>query len=102
MELSINEQKPSIKLMKMSKGYQWEIKDYGNLDEKLVEKITKIDTSLRAKFGEGNGNDTNGNGSPASEKQLKYLEVLKGKGLIKDFPKDISKKEASELISQHA
>ncbi len=51
MELNINEQKPSIKLMKMSKGYQWEIKGYGDLDKELVEKIKEIDKQLKENFG---------------------------------------------------
>ena len=48
----VQEQKPSIKLMKMSKGYQWEIKGYGDLDKKLVEKIKDIDKQLNDTFGE--------------------------------------------------
>ena len=44
------EQRESIKLMKMSKGYNWEIKGIGELDEKLVEKIKKIDKELKDIF----------------------------------------------------
>ena len=49
-ENKIVEQKPSIKLMKMSKGYNWEIKGYGELDDALVESIKKIDAELKASF----------------------------------------------------
>ena len=49
-ENKIIEQKPSIKLMKMSKGYNWEIKGYGELDETLVKTIEKIDTQLKKIF----------------------------------------------------
>lgn len=47
IENTQNEQKPSIKLMKMSKGYQWEIKIL-SLD---VEAIAKINSELEAKYG---------------------------------------------------
>lgn len=53
MELNINEQKPSVKLIKSVTGkYGWEIKGLGELNKELVGKIEKIDTQLREKFAE--------------------------------------------------
>ena len=45
-----NKSESSIKLMKMSKGYNWEIKIYGdNLDD-VRAKIIEQDKKLRADF----------------------------------------------------
>ena len=43
----ILEQKETIKLMKMSKGYQWEVK-ITDLD---VEKLAKINDDLERRYG---------------------------------------------------
>lgn len=48
----ITEQKPSIKLMKMSKGYQWEIKIISH----DVEELKRIDEEMRQNWG---SNETN-------------------------------------------
>ena len=51
LKLSID-QKESIKLMKMSKGYQWEIKTIltGN-DEEDTKRLEKIDNQMKEKWG---------------------------------------------------
>ena len=43
----------SIKLMKMSKGYQWEIKvaGGGEYDDFALERIAEIDAKLTEKYG---------------------------------------------------
>ena len=47
-----NKSESSIKLMKMSKGYNWEIKVYGdNLDD-IRQKIIDQDGKLRTQFNE--------------------------------------------------
>ncbi len=65
MENNNIEQKESIKLMKMSKGYQWEIKLLGEgkrgsindglfIDDNLViKRLEKLDKELREKFDDG-------------------------------------------------
>jgi len=64
MEEIIQNQKESIKLMKMSKGYQWEIKilgegKRGSIDDGLfindnlsINRLEEIDKELREKFKE--------------------------------------------------
>ena len=58
MEENNNQQKESVKLMKMSKGYQWEIKvhieDREDLrgTEEALKKIEDIDKELREKYGD--------------------------------------------------
>ena len=51
------EQTESIKLMKMSKGYQWEIKVCAKGGEELsiteLERLTRIDAYLTGKWGAG-------------------------------------------------
>ena len=50
------EQKDTIKLMKMSKGYQWEIKIIieDGKDEAALARLKDIDEKLRKKYlGEG-------------------------------------------------
>lgn len=50
MEKEIITTNPSIKLMKMSKGYNWEIKII-DLD---VDKLEKLNSQMWEKFGELN------------------------------------------------
>ncbi len=55
---TIVEQKESVKLMRMSKGYQWEIKVFIDLDMKtdrpddktVIERIKQIDEELRKTY----------------------------------------------------
>ncbi len=53
MEDNNIQQKESIKLMKMSKGYQWEIKllDFEK-DKDVIKRLENIDKELREKYGE--------------------------------------------------
>lgn len=46
-------QKESIKLSKMSKGYNWEIKLIGNpvLDDKVFERLKALDDKMRTYYG---------------------------------------------------
>ena len=45
------EQKESIKLMRMSKGYQWEIKVFLKDDEATHKRLAEIDGRLRNTYG---------------------------------------------------
>ena len=45
-----NKSEHSIKLMKMSKGYQWEIKVYGENLDKILELVKKYDENLKASY----------------------------------------------------
>lgn len=51
------DQKESIKLMKMSKGYQWEIKVVASSGAELsvteLDRLTRIDAYLQGKWGAG-------------------------------------------------
>ena len=64
-EQIITTQKESIKLMKMSKGYQWEIKifidsnpalaikdKFVKEDQETIKRLEEIDKQLQDKFGE--------------------------------------------------
>ena len=52
----------SLKLSKMSKGYNWEIKifpkdmDGIDIDKEMIDRITKLDEEMRERFGD-NGTD---------------------------------------------
>ena len=46
MNIEINEQKPSIKLVKNSLGYGWEIKLYKEEGKSLIEEMKKINNKL--------------------------------------------------------
>jgi len=48
----IVEQKESVKLSKMSKGYNWEIKIIGNpiFDDGALKRLEEIDKKLKEKF----------------------------------------------------
>lgn len=48
----INEQKSSIKVVKNSKGYVWEVKVYDNDIDKALEKTIEIEEKCRQKFKE--------------------------------------------------
>jgi len=50
MELKVNEDRNSIKLMKMSKGYQWEIRLSDDDIESQLPRLEKIDADLRKKY----------------------------------------------------
>ena len=52
MEISLNEQKPSIKLVKNSMGYGWEIKLYKENEKSLIEEIKKINDKMLKDFPE--------------------------------------------------
>lgn len=41
------EQKESLKLMRMSKGYQWEIKIFIADDKSAIERIERLDNDLK-------------------------------------------------------
>jgi len=41
-----------VKLMKMSKGYQWEITYEGEDTDKVLARINEADTKLRLEYGE--------------------------------------------------
>ena len=47
-----NKSQSSIKVMKMSKGYNWEIKVYGDDMDKIREEIKSQDVKLREQFTE--------------------------------------------------
>ena len=48
----ISEHKESIKLMKMSKSYQWEIKLLGeSVNEETIKKLKELDGKLRELYG---------------------------------------------------
>jgi len=47
-----NKSQSSIKVMKMSKGYNWEIKVYGDDLDKIREIIKEQDAKLRTQFTE--------------------------------------------------
>ena len=47
------EQKDSIKLVKNSKGYNWEIRIVAREGIDLLEQIEFVDKKLREKYGEG-------------------------------------------------
>jgi len=52
MEIKVQEQQNSIKLMKGQKdSYGWEIKVYGRDMDSLVNELEDIDTDLKIKFG---------------------------------------------------
>lgn len=50
----VQNEKGYIKIMKMSKGYNWEIKAYEDMDEakynELIEKIKRVDSVINEKF----------------------------------------------------
>ena len=51
--IQIPEQKESIKLMKMSKGYNWEIKIFITHEDKdAIERIKRLDNDLRLIYSE--------------------------------------------------
>jgi len=39
-----------VKLLKMSKGYQWELTYEGVNDEEVLARLTKVDSKLRKEF----------------------------------------------------
>ena len=47
---TIVEQKESVKLMRMSKGYQWEIKVFIEDDKSVIERIEELDKKLRQTY----------------------------------------------------
>ena len=54
MEENNIQQKESVKLMKMSKGYQWEIKLLGNdiVSDFEIKRLEQLDKELKEKFGD--------------------------------------------------
>lgn len=50
----LKETQESLKVMRMAKGYQWEIKTFplenGKISEEDIERIKNIDAGLRARF----------------------------------------------------
>lgn len=52
-EISAQSQRDSIKLMKMSKGYQWEIRIFENfIMEKDIDRIERLNNAMKDKFEE--------------------------------------------------
>ena len=54
MELNINEQCDSVKLIKNTKGYNWEIKVYKRekeTQEQYLQRLASIDADLNVKYG---------------------------------------------------
>ena len=54
MELNINEQCDSVKLIKNTKGYNWEIKVYKRekeTQEQYLQRLASIDADLNLKYG---------------------------------------------------
>lgn len=47
------EQKDSVKLIKNTKGYQWEIKLVAKEGVNLLEQLDYVDNELRKKYGNG-------------------------------------------------
>lgn len=45
------EQKEQLKLMKMSKGYNWEIKLVGDINHVQLNRLDEINEQMRAKYG---------------------------------------------------
>jgi len=45
-----NKSEASIKLMKMSKGYQWEIKVYGENIDEILRVIKETNDKMKAQF----------------------------------------------------
>ena len=45
-----------VKLMKMSKGYQWEITYEHTDDTKLIDRIDKINSELKKRYGSEESN----------------------------------------------
>ena len=45
-----NKSEGSVKLMKMSKGYQWEIKIYGDNIDEILKTIKETDSKMKAEF----------------------------------------------------
>lgn len=47
------EQKESVKLVKMSKGYNWELKLVGspNIDEATLNRLERLNNELHLKYG---------------------------------------------------
>lgn len=57
MEVNIQEQVPSIKLIKGQKNsYGWEIKLYGKDTDKVLEELKQVNDKLSQEFG-GGGED---------------------------------------------
>ena len=50
MEIQINEQKSSIKLVKNSLGYGWEVKLYKEDSKSLIEELKKINDKMLKDF----------------------------------------------------
>lgn len=55
----VGERQDSIKLSKLSKGYNWEIKRYYDFEktkpEAVIEQLEGIDRALHERFGSGDG-----------------------------------------------
>lgn len=51
------EQKESIKLMRMSKGYQWEIKVFIGDDKSVIKRVKGLDEDLRKIYLKGGGGE---------------------------------------------
>ena len=45
-----NKDESSVKLMKMSKGYQWEIKIFGDNIDEILKTIKETNEKLKAQF----------------------------------------------------
>ena len=49
-ETPIIEQKSSVKLIKTTKGYNWEVKVYDADLDKILAGIEKLDRAIKAKY----------------------------------------------------
>ena len=45
-----NKDESSVKLMKMSKGYQWEIKIFGDNIDEILKVIKETNDKMKAQF----------------------------------------------------
>lgn len=45
--------KESIKLFKNTKNYNWELKILGNIDDKLLDRLEKINNEMHKRFSGG-------------------------------------------------
>ena len=47
----IPEQKESLKLFKLTKGFNWEIKLVGNVDDIQIERLKKLNQKMEEEYG---------------------------------------------------
>lgn len=47
----IPEQKESLKLFKLTKGFNWEIKLVGNIDDAQIERLKNLNQKMQEEYG---------------------------------------------------